>query len=59
MTKTEMKLRMRMKIAALDPRILLEDPPKSYHAAHCVTDDDLFNNRVILGDDLLTLNQQA
>jgi adenine-specific DNA-methyltransferase len=43
----------------LEPRILLRDPPKSYHAAHCVTDDDLFNNRGILGDDLLTLNQQA
>jgi len=29
----------------LEPRILLEDPEKSYHAAHRVTDHDLFDNR--------------
>ena len=31
----------------LEPRILLEDPGKSYHAAHQVTDHDLFDNRLI------------
>jgi adenine-specific DNA-methyltransferase len=27
----------------LEPRILLEDPEKSYHAMHRVTDHDLFD----------------
>ena len=31
----------------LEPRILLEDPAKSYHASHRVTDHDLFDNRLI------------
>jgi adenine-specific DNA-methyltransferase len=39
----------------LEPRILLEDPEKSYHAQHRVTDDDLFDNRLIFGDNLLAL----
>lgn len=39
----------------LEPRILLEDPDKSYHAAHRVTDDDIFDNRLIFGDNLLAL----
>lgn len=39
----------------LEPRILLEDPAKSYHAAHRVTDDDIFDNRLIHGDNLLAL----
>src|SRR2546426_7470649 len=39
----------------LEPRILLEDPEKSYHAAHRVTDHDLFDNRLIFGDNLLAL----
>ena len=37
----------------LEPRILLEDPEKSYHAPHRVTDHDLFDNRLIFGDNLL------
>jgi adenine-specific DNA-methyltransferase len=37
------------------PRILLEDPEKSYHAAHRVTENDLFDNRLIFGDNLLAL----
>ncbi|MGD0234563.1 MAG: site-specific DNA-methyltransferase [Syntrophorhabdales bacterium] len=41
--------------ARLEPRILLEDPEKSYHAAHRVTDNDLFDNRLIFGDNLLAL----
>ena len=39
----------------LEPRILLEDTEKSYHAAHRVTDDDIFDNRLIFGDNLLAL----
>lgn len=39
----------------LEPRILLEDPAKSYHAAHRVTDADLFDNKLIFGDNLLAL----
>ena len=39
----------------LEPRILLEDPAKSYHAAHQVTEGDRFDNRLIFGDNLLAL----
>jgi adenine-specific DNA-methyltransferase len=39
----------------LEPRILLEDPEKSYHAKKRVTDDDIFDNRLIFGDNLLAL----
>ena len=39
----------------LEPRILLEDPEKSYHAKHRVTDNDIFHNRLIFGDNLLAL----
>ncbi|KAB2912193.1 MAG: site-specific DNA-methyltransferase [Dechloromonas sp.] len=39
----------------LEPRVLLEDPEKSYHAAHRVTENDLFDNRLIFGDNLLAL----
>lgn len=39
----------------LEPRILLEDPSKSYHAARRVSDSDLFDNRLIFGDNLLAL----
>ena len=39
----------------LEPRILLEDAEKSYHAQHRVTDHDLFDNRLIFGDNLLAL----
>ncbi|OGR03304.1 MAG: hypothetical protein A2284_01595 [Deltaproteobacteria bacterium RIFOXYA12_FULL_61_11] len=39
----------------LEPRILLEDPALSYHAARRVTDHDLFDNRLIHGDNLLAL----
>ena len=36
----------------LEPRILLEDPEKSYHAKHRVTENDIFHNRLIFGDNL-------
>jgi adenine-specific DNA-methyltransferase len=39
----------------LEPRILLEDPERSYHAGHRVTDQNLFDNRLIFGDNLLAL----
>lgn len=39
----------------LEPRILLEDPATSYHARHRVTDKDIFDNRLIFGDNLLAL----
>lgn len=39
----------------LEPRILLEDPEKSYHAPHRISDDDIFDNRLIFGDNLLAL----
>jgi adenine-specific DNA-methyltransferase len=39
----------------LEPRILLEDPKRSHHSVHRVTDDDVFDNRLIFGDNLLAL----
>lgn len=39
----------------LEPRILLEDPSLSYHAQHRVTENDIFDNRLIFGDNLLAL----
>jgi hypothetical protein len=39
----------------LEPRILLEDPEKSYHAKQRVSDKDIFDNRLIFGDNLLAL----
>lgn len=38
-----------------EPRILLEDPEKSYHAPHRVSGSDQFDNRLIFGDNLLAL----
>ena len=34
----------------LEPGILLEDPARSYHAKKRVTEKDLFDNRLIKGD---------
>jgi adenine-specific DNA-methyltransferase len=39
----------------LEARILLEDPEKSYHAKQRVTEGDIFDNRLIFGDNLLAL----
>lgn len=39
----------------LEPRILLEDPEKSYHADRRVSANDIFDNRLIFGDNLLAL----
>jgi adenine-specific DNA-methyltransferase len=39
----------------LEPRILLEDHARSYHAPHRVSENDRFDNRLIFGDNLLAL----
>lgn len=39
----------------LEPRILLEDGSKSYHAKKRVSKQDTFDNRLIFGDNLLAL----
>ena len=39
----------------LEPRILIEDPAKSYHAAARVSEKDIFDNVLIHGDNLLAL----
>ncbi len=39
----------------LEPRILLEDDTKTYHARHRVTENDIFDNKLIFGDNLLAL----
>ncbi len=39
----------------LEPRILIEDPEKSYHASERRSDDDIFDNMLIHGDNLLAL----
>ena len=39
----------------LEPRILIEDPSKSHHAKVRHSDDDIFDNILIKGDNLLAL----
>ena len=39
----------------LEPCILLEDPERSYHATQRFSDRDIFENRLIFGDNLLAL----
>lgn len=39
----------------LEPRILVEDSEKSYHAKQRVDESDIFDNRLIFGDNLLAL----
>ena len=39
----------------LEPRILMEDPAKSHHAKKRFSDEDIFDNRLIFGDNLLAL----
>jgi adenine-specific DNA-methyltransferase len=39
----------------LEPRILLEEAKRSYHAAYHAADDDIFDNQLIFGDNLLAL----
>src|SRR3954471_17579499 len=39
----------------LEPRILVEEPARSHHAPNRVTDADVFDYRLIHGDNLLAL----
>jgi adenine-specific DNA-methyltransferase len=39
----------------VEPRILLEDCAKSYHASRHTTEQDLFDNHLIFGDNLIAL----
>ncbi len=39
----------------LEPRVLIEDPGKSYRAARRVSENDIFDNRLIFGDNLPAL----
>ena len=39
----------------LEPRILIEEPNKSCHAKHRVSENDIFDNKLIFGDNLLAL----
>ncbi len=43
------------KTPKLEPRILLEEPEKSYHAKARVSENDIFDNKLIFGDNLLAL----
>lgn len=57
MSKTKLELTWigKEKRPKLEPRILLEDPSKSYHASQKVTENDIFDNKLIFGDNLLAL----
>ncbi|MET3870920.1 hypothetical protein J3R74_000790 [Puniceicoccus vermicola] len=39
----------------MEPRILIEDPDKSYHAPKRVSENDIFDNMLIHRDNLLAL----
>ena len=43
----------------LEPRILLKDPKKSYYAKQRIKDNDIFDNRLIFGDNLLALKARG
>ncbi|MHC5225054.1 site-specific DNA-methyltransferase [Ignatzschineria sp. LJL83] len=57
MTKTKLELTWigKDKRPRLEPRILLEDPAKSYHAETKISENDIFDNKLIFGDNLLAL----
>ncbi len=59
MSKNKQKLELtwigKEKRPRLEPRILLEEPEKSYHAATRVSETDIFDNQLIFGDNLLAL----
>ena len=57
MSKTKLELTWigKDKRPKLEPRILLEDPELSYHAKHKVSENDIFDNKLIFGDNLLAL----
>ncbi len=39
----------------LEPRVLVEEAERSYHATRRVSEGDIFDNRLIFGDNLLAL----
>ena len=57
MTKRKQKLELtwagKENRPRLEPRVLVEEPAQSYHAARRVTDNDIFDNILIHGDNLL------
>jgi adenine-specific DNA-methyltransferase len=57
MTKQKLELTWigKEKRPKLEPRILLGDSGLSYHARHRVSENDVFDNRLIFGDNLLAL----
>lgn len=57
MSKTKLELTWigKDKRPKLEPRILLEDPELSYHASHKVSENDIFDSKLIFGDNLLAL----
>jgi adenine-specific DNA-methyltransferase len=59
MSGTKQKLELtwigKEKRPKLEPRILLEDAEKSYYAKQRVSGTDIFDNRLIFGDNLLAL----
>lgn len=57
MTKQKLELSWigKEKRPKLEPRILLEDAARSYHAKQRVSERDIFDNRLIFGDNLLAL----
>lgn len=57
MNKTKLELTWigKDKRPKLEPRILLEDPELAYHASHKVSENDIFDNKLIFGDNLLAL----
>ncbi|AJQ96932.1 site-specific DNA-methyltransferase [Gynuella sunshinyii] len=54
-TKLELTWIGKDKRPKLEPRILVEDSSKSYHASHKVSENDIFDNKLIYGDNLLAL----
>ena len=59
MTKKKQKLELtwigKDKRPKLEPRILIEDPEKSYHASERRSENDIFDNMLVHGDNLLAL----
>ncbi|MGQ7271660.1 site-specific DNA-methyltransferase [Marinobacter nauticus] len=57
MSKTKLELTWigKDKRPKLEPRVLQEIPELSYHASHKVTENDIFDNKLIFGDNLLAL----
>lgn len=54
-TKLELTWIGKDKRPKLEPRILMEESSKSYHAAHRLSESDIFDNKLIFGDNLLAL----